>query len=207
MILIYFIMAYIIGSIPSGYIIIQFLSKKDIRDFGSGSTGATNVSRYSGIAYGLVTVILDALKGVIPLIIGRYILSDSILDQYVLCGIAFFSILGHIYPLFIRFRGGKGVAVFIGVMVVLLPLETAFFLLLYVILLFIFRYSSLASIISITSYPGVILLFSNSNHSFLPNLILSVLLAIIIVYNHRENIVRLLDKTEPQISFKRVEKN
>ncbi|HEO65533.1 MAG TPA: glycerol-3-phosphate 1-O-acyltransferase, partial [Spirochaetes bacterium] len=149
MILLYFIAAYIAGSIPSGYIITKLLSNKDIRDSGSGGTGATNVSRHLGIAYGLLTVVLDALKGVIPLIIGRYVLSNSITDQYVLCGIAFFSIFGHIYPLFLRFKGGKGVATFIGVMLFLLPLETAFFLLLYVMLLLVFRYSSLASIVSI----------------------------------------------------------
>ncbi len=207
MIPVYLLVAYLAGSIPAGYILTKLLSSHDIRDTGSGSTGATNVSRQLGLYYGLLTVVLDVLKGVIPLVIGRYLLSDSVKDEYILCGMAFFSILGHIYPLFLRFRGGKGVATFIGVMLYLLPLETGIFLLLYVILLFIYRYTSLSSILGVASYPGIILLFSSSEKEILPYLILSVLLAIIIIYKHKENLVRLRDKTEPLFSFKWVKKN
>jgi len=208
LIIIYFIPAYLVGSISGGVIISKLVLNEDIRKHGSGNIGATNVARTLGYEWGLLTVSIDIFKAVVPLLVLKYfILTGSLQDTYILCGAGFFILLGHIYPVFLKFRGGKGVAVFIGMMLVLLPLETLIFLALYVIIAAITRYASLSSMISVAVFPVIIIFLNRVNAYILPYIILSVLLAIIIVIKHKENIVRLKNGVEHKFSFKKKEQS
>ncbi len=197
--------AYILGSVPFGLIISKLRSKKDIRKEGSGNIGSTNVARVVGFGWGMLTVLLDVSKAVLPLLILRLFFLDinGFPDVYILCGVGFASVIGHIFPVFLLFRGGKGVAVFIGVMLVLLPVETLIFLGIYVLILAVSRYSSLASMFSVACFPFIIILAIGVDFQSLPFILLSVLLEIVIIIKHLPNIKRLKEGKEHRFSFKK----
>lgn len=197
--------AYILGSIPFGLIISKLRTNKDIRNEGSGNIGSTNVARVIGIGWGLLTVVLDMLKAVLPVLLLRLFVLDigSVSDAYILCGVGFASVMGHIFPIFLLFKGGKGVASFIGVMMVLLPIETLIFLGIYVLILAVSRYSSLASMFSTACFPFIIILTIGLDNQSLPFIILSIVLELVIIFKHRGNIMRLKQGTENRFSFRK----
>jgi glycerol-3-phosphate acyltransferase PlsY len=190
--------AYALGSIPFGYLIVQALAGADIRESGSGGTGATNVSRRAGKPAGLITLILDVLKGAFGVLLARWFTPGEELGWTVaVTGIA--VVVGHIFPIWLGFRGGKGVATAVGVFLVLAPLNLVVAGLVFFCTILLTRYVSLASILASVS----LLLFTWLQRQFGATyyrgdmiLISAVVIAILIIFAHRANIGRLIRGTE-----------
>ena len=193
-----FLLAYFIGSIPFGYLIVKAKAGADIRKTGSGGTGATNVSRRAGKAAGLLTLILDATKGAAAVILARILSPDDGLTLIIgLAAVA--ALIGHIFPVWLGFRGGKGVATAVGVFLVLDPLVVAAAGVLFLAIFFLTRYVSLASVVASLFVPVFVWLQMETAQA--PGhapvlLIISLAASALIVLAHRSNIARLLRGTE-----------
>ena len=184
------IYSYLLGSIPFGLILTKLFLKKDIRDVGSGNIGTTNVLRTGKKSLAAATLLLDLLKGYLSVVITFHYFEDLISYSALLC------FVGHIFPIWLRFKGGKGVATYLGVV---LALSYKFFLIFgisWLVLTFLFRFASLSSIVSTL----IIFLYSYFFESNNFSLILFIFL-IIILYTHRENIVRLKNSSENKIKL------
>lgn len=192
------IIAYLIGSIPFGYLIVRAKGGGDVRDTGSGGTGATNVSRRAGKAAGVVTLILDALKGAIAVIIAQLILKGDD-TTWLPAAAAIAVIVGHVFPVWLRFRGGKGVATGVGVFLMLAPLAVLFAGVIFVTVVALTKYVSLGSILAAATVPLFVWLFV-LEVDLRPVLAASITGALLILFAHRGNIARLLNGTEPRIS-------
>ena len=206
------VIAYLLGSIPFGYLIVRATQGADVRETGSGGTGATNVSRRAGKTAGLVTLLLDALKGAAVVAIANVILGlpvfgegalvDSSLENaywWVVAAAAIAVILGHIFPVWLRFRGGKGVATGVGVFVMLTPLAVALAGVIFLLVVWRTRYVSLGSILAAVAIPLFVLLgnaFVQPVDHLMPILSVAMAGAMLIVFAHRENIRRLISGTE-----------
>jgi len=181
--------SYLLGSIPFGLILTKIFLKKDIRKIGSGNIGTTNVLRTGKKSLAAVTLVLDLMKGYFAIIITFTYFENLISYSALIC------FIGHIFPVWLKFKGGKGVATYLGV---ILALSYKFFLIFgisWLVLSFLFRYASLSSIIS-SLIVFVCSYFFNNNFS----LILFIFF-IIILYTHRENIVRLKNSKESKIKL------
>jgi glycerol-3-phosphate acyltransferase PlsY len=189
----YFLFCYLIGSIPVGYIICRIFKNIDIRKFGSGNIGATNVYRVCGLKLGFPVLIFDILKGFIPVYIGK-ILKFS--NPLILIG-GILSILGHSFSIFLKGKGGKGVSTSFGVVIGLFPLPAFFSFVLWLIVVFLTKYVSLASISGALLLPFSVYIFTRD--IFLSSI--GILIFLFILYTHRENIKRLLNKKENRIIF------
>lgn len=192
------IIAYLIGSIPFGYLIVRVKSGGDVRDTGSGGTGATNVSRRAGKTAGLLTLILDALKGALALVIAKVIFGSGNTDWSIAL-VAIAVILGHIFPVWLRFRGGKGVATGAGVFFVLAPMAILCAGVMFVAVVVLTKYVSLGSILAAATLPVFVWLFA-LEVDLKPLLTAAVAGGLLIVFAHRGNIARLLNGTESRIS-------
>lgn len=192
------IIAYLIGSIPFGYLIVRAKGGGDVRDTGSGGTGATNVSRRAGKAAGVVTLLLDALKGAIAVIIAQLILKGDD-PTWLPAAAAIAVIVGHVFPVWLRFRGGKGVATGVGVFLMLAPLAVLFAGVIFVTVVALTKYVSLGSILAAATVPLFVWLFV-LEVDLRPVLAASITGALLILFAHRGNIARLLNGTEPRIS-------
>tara|TARA_B100000767_G_C19480372_1_gene415937 strand:- start:51 stop:632 length:582 start_codon:yes stop_codon:yes gene_type:complete len=182
--------SYILGSIPFGLIITKLFLKEDIRDIGSGNIGATNVLRTGKKHLALLTLILDLIKGYFSIYISFVYFSDLIYFSAIIC------LLGHIFPAWLKFKGGKGIATYLGIILALSINLGIVFSVTWLLILFIFKYSSLSSIVSTL----VVLLYSISfNNLSLTFYLFTVF--IIIIFTHKENIVRLKNKSENKIKF------
>ena len=191
--------AYLIGSLPSGYLIVRATEGGDVRETGSGGTGATNVSRSAGKGAGILTLVLDVIKGVFVVFLAG-ILSDG-LFPYADWTIAFagvLAILGHIFPVWLRFRGGKGVATALGVFLMLAPIVVVIALVVFAITFALTRYVSLASLMAISSIAIAILTLMLFDPLELPNAIAALLSAGLVIFAHRANIQRLIAGSEPK---------
>ena len=190
--------SYLLGSIPFGYLLVRTFRGEDVRQSGSGNIGATNVSRTSP-ALGILTLILDAAKGVAAVLLARSLFPGQ---HLIAAFAAVFAILGHVFPVWLRFRGGKGVATGLGSFVVLVPKAILLMLAVFVLMIIMFRYVSLASIISVALLP---LLAWQMNLYFDTPLILGVMTAasLLIIAKHHENIRRLLAGTEHRLQLRR----
>lgn len=184
------IVAYLIGSIPFGYLIVRGKIGADIRQTGSGGTGATNVSRRAGKVAGVITLVLDALKGSAAVLIAKMATGDD----WTIAAAAIAVLVGHIFPVWLGFRGGKGVATGAGVFLVVAPaaLLCAGFVFLATVLLT--KYVSLGSMLAAATIP----LFAWTLNSPRPLLLAAILGALLIVFAHRGNIGRLAQGTESQ---------
>ena len=186
------IVSYLLGSIPVGYLIVNARTGGDIRKTGSGGTGATNVSRRAGKGAGILTLVLDALKGSAAVIIATIMLRDTNHASWWIGIAGIVAILGHIFPVWLGFRGGKGVATGVGVFLVLTPVAVLLSGLLFLIVVVFTRYVSLGSMIGALSVPALAWLLNYG-----PPLVFTTLFgAALIVYAHRQNIQRLLTGTE-----------
>jgi len=183
------ILSYLLGSIPTGYIV-GVLAGVDIRKVGSGNVGATNVARAVGKKRGVLTLIADVVKGFVPVFIaGRLDLSHTALAL-----IAIAAFLGHLYPVFLKFQGGKGVATALGVLLALAPMATLILMAVFAVVAVSSRLVSLSSMITALAAPFTLWSFSYS-----PTVIATgVFLAVMITVRHRDNIRRLLAGTEPR---------
>tara|TARA_X000001036_G_scaffold430851_1_gene464194 strand:+ start:197 stop:781 length:585 start_codon:yes stop_codon:yes gene_type:complete len=187
-----FFLGYFSGSIPFGLLLSILLKKKDPRNLGSKNIGATNIARINGWKLGLLTLILDILKSFIPVKI-CYIFYPDYLS---LISISVF--LGHLFPFWLKFKGGKGIAVLIGILFGLSYLYGTFYLLSWLLIAYIFKYSSLAAIISSISIYLFTLIQEDINYSWL-----ILFFNVFIFFKHKENIRRLFKKTESKIKFKK----
>jgi len=183
-ILIISILSYLVGSIPFGYILTKIFLKKDIRDIGSGNIGATNALRTGNKSIGYGTLFLDVVKAVIPLIYIKLNYTDYIFIAS-LC-----VFLGHVFPVWLKFKGGKGVATYVGILFSINLTIGFIFLGVWFLIFLITKYSSLSSLIGTLSIPIYLFFFSNQNLTFFS------IMFILIFYTHRENIKRLKNKEE-----------
>jgi len=193
--------SYLIGAIPTSYIIAKLLKGIDIREFGSGNVGATNLMRVVGKVPGVIGLLLDVLKGVLPVVLLAglfYRQGIAVSEPLFKVILALCVVSGHIWTIFLKFKGGKGVATTIGVFLGLAPLITFFGLVIWLVVALIFRYVSLGSLAMATSLPILMALFNRP----VEYTILSVVLCIFIYYRHRQNIRRLLDGTEYKIGHR-----
>jgi len=190
--------SYLLGSIPFGYILIRMFHGQDVRQTGSGNIGATNVSRTSP-ALGAVTLILDALKGVAAVLITRRLFPGHTL---LLGFAAFMAIAGHVFPIWLRFRGGKGVATGLGSFVVLVPKTILALIAIFVAIFLAFRYISLASILTVALFP-LIAWILNPYPDTPQILVFMAAAALLIIAKHHGNIRRLFAHTEPRFQWRR----
>ena len=185
------IVAYLLGSIPVGYLIVRGKGAGDIRQTGSGGTGATNVSRRAGKAAGVLTLLLDAAKGCVAVVIAKAFGGDD----WVIAVAAVAALVGHIFPVWLGFRGGKGVATGVGIFSVLAPVALLCAGVIFIAIVVSTRYVSLGSIIGAVLIPVFVWFQSGSQ----PLLIAAIVGAVLIVFAHRGNLKRLASRTESQI--------
>ena len=179
------IISYLMGSIPFGLILTKVFLKKDIREIGSGNIGATNALRTGNKLIGYSTLILDVLKAVIPVLYVKINVPDAL---YISALCAF---IGHVFPVWLKFKGGKGVATYVGILFSLNIIFGLVFGICWLIIFFISKYSSLSSLIGSLSIPVYILIYEGSENVFF-----YVTMFILIFFTHRENIKRLKNKEE-----------
>ncbi|MBL6767830.1 MAG: glycerol-3-phosphate 1-O-acyltransferase PlsY [Candidatus Micropelagos sp.] len=189
-ILIFILMGYLIGSFPSGLVYTRLAGMEDIRNLGSGNIGATNVLRTGNKKIALATLITDMLKGITAILIAKSFLSDT---QATFIGVAAF--LGHIYPVWLKFKGGKGVATYIGVIAGLSIWAVTGFALIWLIMAGLFRYSSLAALTASLAVPIIFYLQPDSQNIAL----ISLVMTFIVFFKHLENIQRLWKGVETKI--------
>ena len=194
--------AYLLGSIPTAVWVGKWFHKKDVRDFGSGNAGATNTIRVFGWKTGVPVLIFDVFKGWMAVhlaLLSTYYIpksDDYITFQLILGGAA---ILGHIFPVFAQFRGGKGVATMLGIILALSPVSTGVSFGVFVVTILLTKYVSLSSILAGFSFPfAVILIFHISTPSMV---IFSMVVAVLLLLTHQKNIERLLRKEESKLLF------
>ena len=185
---------YLIGSIPFALILTKLLGHGDIRDIGSGNVGATNVLRTGNKYLAFAVLCLDIAKGLLPFLILKLFYDTNTLHSIFLCH---FAILGHIFPVWLKFKGGKGVATYIGFLIGFNILLGLYFLVTWIIIALVSRYSSLSSLAASLIAP-LYFFFIN------PNIIVGIFLlyiSLIISLKHRENIKRLMNSSENKIKF------
>ena len=187
------LVAYLIGSIPTGYLIVKGKTGQDIRTIGSGSTGATNVKRVLGKKWFFAVMLLDALKGATPVLLAKYLTYDSYGINAVLASI--FVIIGHSKPIFLQFKGGKSVASGVGTILALNIFVGLSIAVICGAITYISKYVSLGSIIALALSPILMYFFNNP----IGYVIYCLIAAIYIIYLHRENIVRLVKGKENKV--------
>ena len=196
------ILAYLIGSIPNAVWIGNVFYGKDVRKEGSKNAGATNTIRVLGLKPGIIVLVLDLLKGVVPLALLHIFVNKNIEGFYFIeIFVAVATVIGHVFPIYVGFRGGKGVATLVGVLIMLFP--QVFFIVagIFFGMLFLSRYVSLSSMCAAISLP--LLQFAFFQFEELPLLIFATLIAIFVPLTHIKNIKRLIRKEEPKFVFKK----
>lgn len=204
------IAAYLIGSISFAVIFAKLFLKKDVRSLGSGNAGATNVMRNAGFLPGALTFVCDALKGFIASYAGKVVFSfilektDSAWAQPIygayLCGLA--CILGHVFPIFFRFKGGKGVATSVGIYAVCCPIAIIIGIIVFALSTLISKTVSLSSIFAAITVVVLSLIFP-ADANILPQAIISIAMGALVIIKHKDNIKRLISGTESKIGKRR----
>ncbi|QNI36334.1 glycerol-3-phosphate 1-O-acyltransferase PlsY [Edaphobacter albus] len=198
-------LAYLLGSIPFGYLLVRFFRHEDIRTTGSGNIGATNVARSGAKGLGILTLILDALKGYFAVVLAQHLAarygSPRAYDIAVAAAVA--VVLGHCFPVWLGFRGGKGVATALGVFFALVPLITVLYLLgVFLIIVLLTRYVSLASIVAAALFPVFALPHAPART---PVIIAGyIFIPLLVILKHSQNIRRLLSGTEHRFGSRKV---
>jgi len=208
-IFIIFIMCYLIGSVPFAYIVVKIIKGVDIRRCGSKNCGATNVARVCSFKAGLVVFFLDFLKGFLPVFLLNYLKFKQIITsnnyELVLCLCALSIILGHIFTIFLNFKGGKGVATSAGVFLALSPLAMLAALIVFLLVVIFTRYISLGSILAAITLPlSYYFIYGKANvyvFSF------TVIIAVVVILKHRSNIKRLIKGEENRFFIKKGEQS
>jgi glycerol-3-phosphate acyltransferase PlsY len=188
-------LAYLLGSIPFGFLLVLVFRKEDIRTLGSGNIGATNVVRSGAKGLGALTFALDAAKGYVAVFAAGWLLGEWFSGPDVHAIAAISAVLGHMYPVWLRFKGGKGVATAFGVFLALSPAAALVGLAVFVVVLLIWRYVSLASIASAVVFPIAALLLNRDRQTALV-ITAVVLIPLLVIVKHRQNIARLRHGTE-----------
>ena len=197
--------AYLLGSIPSAIWIGKLFYGIDVREFGSGNAGATNVFRVLGKKAGIPVLLIDILKGILAISLAHFsgFASNStpLINYQIALGVA--AVVGHIVPLLAGFRGGKGVATLLGVAMAIQPLGACIALVVFLVLLLAFRYVSLASMCAGLSFPFIVLVILHNSPASL--IIFSFMVAALLIITHKKNIQRLLKKQEPKLELTKAE--
>ena len=189
--------SYLLGSIPFGYLLVRVFRGQDVRHTGSGNIGATNVSRTSP-RLGALTLILDALKGLSAVLLTRALFPTQ---QGLMFTAALFAIVGHVFPVWLRFRGGKGVATGLGSFALLTPKTILVMIAIFILIFLAFRYVSIASILSVALFPLMAsILEPDMNWRTVG---ITATASLIIIVRHRENIRRLMNHTESRFQWRR----
>ena len=178
------ITSYLLGSIPFGFILTKVFLKKDIRDIGSGNIGATNALRTGNKSLGYATLILDISKAILPVLYVKFNYPDYIFIAS-LC-----AFLGHVFPIWLKFKGGKGVATYIGILFSINLTFGLIFITSWVLIFVIYKYSSLSSLVASLLVPIYLIIFQNYDSIFF------IIMFVLIFYTHRENVKRLKNKEE-----------
>ncbi len=195
-------LCYLLGAFPTGYLTSRYIYGLDIRKHGSGNTGATNVFRVLGARAGLITAIGDVGKSVLALRLSESLLGGPVWGLELRTILLIFGVIviaGHNWSIFLGFEGGKGVATTVGVLLTLLPWLIIILLLIWIPIIYLTRYVSLASIISGLMIPILMILFKEPGEF----IFFGIIAALFVVYRHRSNIQRLLNGTENRIDFKK----
>ena len=208
------LLSYLVGSIPNSILISKLVRGIDIRNFGSGNAGGSNVFRVLGWKWGVLTIILDALKGALAVIIvARFYLDrfpfnnitpfDDFTLVQIICGVA--AVVGHVFTLFAGFKGGKGIATGLGVLLLIVTIDMFLALGIFVLVVSYSRYISLGSLAAAVSVPLIMIVRENIFHVDIPGyhtiLPFAILLALFVIYTHRTNIGRIIQGNERKISF------
>lgn len=188
------IASYLIGAIPTGVVLTRLVGGEDVRKAGSGNIGATNVYRVAGRTLGVLTLLGDCLKGVVPLLVAA---RGFELDVVPIALVALAAFIGHCYPVYLGFKGGKGVATALGIFLVLSPPAILCALAVFVAVLWRWRFISLASISAAAAVPFLVLFFERS----LPLFGATLIIAAIVIWRHRSNIERLRSGSENRFNL------
>ena len=176
--------SYLLGSIPFGFILTKIFLKKDIRDVGSGNIGATNALRTGNKSLGCSTLVLDITKAILPVLYVKFNYPDYIFIA------SLSTFLGHVFPVWLNFKGGKGVATYVGILLSVNIYLGLIFIVSWAITFLISKYSSLSSLIASLMVPLYLIIFDNHNSIFF------TIMFVLIFYTHRENVKRLKNKEE-----------
>ncbi|MGI6169713.1 MAG: glycerol-3-phosphate 1-O-acyltransferase PlsY [Christensenellales bacterium] len=190
------VVGYLLGCFSTAYIVGMVIKKRDIRKFGSGNAGTTNILRTFGKKMGVLTFLGDVAKGVLAVYLGSLIAGE--IGSYIA---AVLAVVGHNWPATLGFRGGKGIATIIGILVSIYPLEGFLLFAFCIVIVVITKYFSVASMIGCLLFPVMSLLISPGNT---PRLVMFILLAVLGIFSHRENIKRILNGTENKVDFSKL---
>jgi glycerol-3-phosphate acyltransferase PlsY len=201
--LIAIVAGYLVGAIPFGYLIPRIFGAGDIRQVGSGNVGATNAYRAAGPVAGILVLIFDIGKGVAAVMLARLISNTNLPPEYLVLAVGMAAILGHIFTLFLSFKGGKGVNTALGVMIMILPLEVIAAIIIFIVTVSISKYISLGSILGAVTLFLAVLAETIFDIRKIPSayLVTTLLLLILIIFAHRSNIKRIFDGRENRFSF------
>lgn len=190
--------SYFLGSIPFGYLLVLIFRGEDVRKSGSGNIGATNVSRKSPLL-GILTLLLDAGKGCAAVLFAAHLKGPN---SFAMSLAALFAVIGHLFPIWLKFRGGKGVATALGSFAIIAPKAVLIAALIFVVVVLAFRYVSLGSIVAVLAFPFLVRLFHEYGDEQIALVFMS-LASVLIVVRHRQNIRRLLARTENRLGARR----
>ncbi len=195
----FLIVAYLLGSFPTAVWIGKAFYNIDVREFGSGNAGATNTFRVLGRKAGVPVLIIDILKGALAVSLSYFSGFEAGSTDFITLqmGLGIAALIGHIFPIFAGFRGGKGVATLLGVVVCVNPLACSIALLVFLAVLFLSRYVSVSSMAAGVSFPIILNVFMHNQNTVL--MVFSVLVSVVLIITHRNNITRLLNKQETRI--------
>jgi glycerol-3-phosphate acyltransferase PlsY len=189
---------YLLGSIPFGYLVVRIFKGEDVRATGSGNIGATNVARKSP-ALGIATLVLDAAKGLAAVLVARALFSGPH-QPLIMTTAAFFAVLGHLFPVWLKFRGGKGVATSFGAFLLLTPKSILCLVVLFLLIAVALRYVSLGSVAVAVAFP--LLAWAFHEYADQRQLIFVAVVSALIIWRHRQNIGRLAAGTESKLGAK-----
>ncbi len=195
------VLAYCIGSVPTAVWISKYFFEIDIRDYGSGNAGATNTFRVLGSKWGTIVMVIDILKGVIAtslyLLLGSYYVTSELHRTNLMIGLGLAAVVGHIFPIWAGFKGGKGVATLLGMAVAIQPVVAICCIGVFLLVLYLTRFVSLSSILAGVSFMVFILFIFNEKETLYR--IFAVMVALMVVLTHQKNIGRILKGTESKV--------
>jgi len=198
------IIAYLLGSIPFGYLVVKAGEGDDIRDQGSGNIGAANVARNAGLVAGVLTLVLDAAKGYAAVLIAERWATGSNSTRWMMAS-AIAAVVGHMYPVWLGFKGGKGVATSLGVFIPICREAVIVAIILWILVVAFWRYSSLGSVVAAAALPVLVHLFYAPRHAP-PGYVTqgTILISLLVLWKHRANIERLIAGDEPRLKLPRL---
>lgn len=201
------LVAYLLGSISFAVIFTKIFVKTDVRESGSGNAGTTNVMRVGGFLPGMLTFLCDALKGFVACFVGKTVFFHALASEEwavygaFICGVA--CMLGHVFPLFFQFKGGKGIATSVGIFAVCCPIAIIIGLTVFAICVLSTKIVSLSSMIATVTVVSLTIVFNNQNAEILPQALLALTMGVIVVIKHKENIKKLINGTEKKLTIRR----